>query len=249
MEAWASYYTPEQNIRFLCVCVESQGVAKMFASMFGFENAVNAYIPSMQYMPRGYGQLGCSGFVIADQQGNFIARKTKRYLDYGEEAFRHVEAILQQELKALTLSTARKTAKGEPVTATIMEGRDGNAKRVKRSVREGEQKKALSLEERLNSFLDNHGTGIDMVDHEHEECITALQRLLKSPAAEELEFAIDILKAHFQSEENMMTTHGFGGDENSSFSALGSHVSDHEKILKLGMVELRRVQAMAACGD
>lgn len=226
-------------------------MAKMFASMFGFENAVNAYIPSMQYMPRGYGQLGCSGFVIADQQGNFIARKTKRYLDYGEEAFRHVEAILQQEMKALKLSTARKTAKGEPVTATTMEGRDGNAKRVKRSAieGEGEEKTAVSLEERLNSFLGDHGTGIDMVDHEHEECITALQRLLKSPAAEELEFAIDILKAHFQSEENMMATHGFGGDVNSPFSALGSHVSDHEKILKLGMVELRRVQAMAACGD
>jgi len=257
MEAWAAYYdrVAPKMIRFICVCVESQEVAKLFDSIIRFENACNSYIPSRQYLPRGYGQLGCSGFVIADQQANFIARKTKRYLDLGEGAFRHVEAILQHELDALQLT--RKSPLGAPVVRTVIEGRGGDSKATKaitgskRKLTEPEEeKKEVSLEERLIAFLDDHGTGIGSVDHEHGECISALQQLLKRPSVEELETAIDILKAHFQSEESMMQQHGFGGNINSSFSAIHSHITDHEKIVKLGVVELRRIQAMSAptCG-
>ncbi len=45
-------------------------------------------------MPVGYGQLGCSGFIVSDKDGCFVSRKTIAYLDYGEEAFRFVEKIL-----------------------------------------------------------------------------------------------------------------------------------------------------------
>jgi len=236
------------ELRFICVCVESQRVAKMFDSIFQFQHCWNAYIPGREYMPRGYGQLGCSGFIIADQKGNFISRRTKRFLDYGQEAFRDVETILQYELDALQL--AQKSAKGEAVVATIMEGRDGkevsivpSTKRAKLSEPE-EEKKEISLEERLNSFLNDHATGIDMVDHEHGECITALQHLLKRLAVDELETAVFILKAHFESEEHMMKQHGFGGDVKSSFSAIRSHIADHQKIIKIGMVELQRIKAL-----
>ena len=67
----------------------------MFDSMFGLEHAINCFIPSRGYMPRGYGQLGCSGFVIADAQGNFVSRKTAAFLQYGDQAFRFVESILE----------------------------------------------------------------------------------------------------------------------------------------------------------
>lgn len=242
-------------IRFMCVCVESQEVAKLFDSIIRFENVFNAYIPSRQYFPVGYGQLGCSGFIIADQQANFISRKTKRYLDFGEEAFRHVEAILQHELDALQLT--QKVSLGAPVVRTVMEGRGVVSESTKAStsnkrkpIEPEEEKKEVSLEERLSVFLDDHGTGIDGVDHEHEECINALQQLLKRPSVEELEIAIGILKAHFQSEESMMEMHKFGGNINSSFSAIHSHVKDHEKIIQLGVVELKRIQAISApsCG-
>jgi hemerythrin len=71
-------------------------VAKFFDDMFQFEHAINSYIPGRSYMPVGYGQLGCSGFVIADARGNFVSRKTKAYLQYGENAFRDVEVILER---------------------------------------------------------------------------------------------------------------------------------------------------------
>jgi hypothetical protein len=54
----------------------------MFDSMFGFEHALNCFIPSRAYMPQGYGQLGCSGFVVSDGDGNFVSRKTAAFLQY-----------------------------------------------------------------------------------------------------------------------------------------------------------------------
>lgn len=95
MENWAKAMP---QVQFLCVCVESQGVAQMFDRMFRFEHAVNCYIPSRPYMPVGYGQLGCSGFIVSDAHGNAVSLKTKAYLQYGEAAFRHVEAILGQQV-------------------------------------------------------------------------------------------------------------------------------------------------------
>ncbi len=41
-----------------------------------------------------FGQLGCSGFIISDREGNFISRKTKAFLQYEDGAFRHVEELL-----------------------------------------------------------------------------------------------------------------------------------------------------------
>ena len=91
MEIWACVMP---QVQFLCVCVESARVAKMFDEMFGFEYATNCFIPSREYLPRGYGQLGCSGFIVADAQGNFVSRKTAAFLSYSEAAFRQVESIL-----------------------------------------------------------------------------------------------------------------------------------------------------------
>merc|ERR1712228_19969 len=82
---------------------ESKAVAISFQNMFRFEHAVNSYIPNRKYMPRGYGQLGCSGFIVSDKNGYFVSRKTTAYLDVGELAFQHVEKILS---KLITKNTA-----------------------------------------------------------------------------------------------------------------------------------------------
>ena len=112
MESWAQRHG--DVVRFLCVCVDALGVAKMFDRMFRFEHVLNAYIPSRDYFPEGYGQLGCSGFIVADENGNFISRKTKAYLDVGEEAFLDVERLLAKYIHKP--STSRDTfAAGAPV--------------------------------------------------------------------------------------------------------------------------------------
>ena len=117
MRHWASTIP---DVQFLEVCVESKAVALHFHRTFGFgENefhysssssssssdnhnnfdsdeealppVINGWIPSRHYMPVGFGQLGCSGFVVSDANGKFVSRKTKAYLQFGEDAFRHVE--------------------------------------------------------------------------------------------------------------------------------------------------------------
>lgn len=115
MENWAREMP---QVQFLCVCVESQGVAQMFDRMFGFKHAVNSYIPSRSYMPVGYGQLGCSGFIISDVRGNFVSRKTKAYLQYGEAAFRNVESILSQLVSLAPVPQKRKRRTEEEKDAT-----------------------------------------------------------------------------------------------------------------------------------
>ena len=77
----------------------------MFGQMFQLENAINCYIPSGNYMPVGFGQLGCSGFIVVDKKGNFVSRKTRAYLQYGEGAFEHVEELLSDLLKEEPTST------------------------------------------------------------------------------------------------------------------------------------------------
>lgn len=96
MEAWARRY--RDRAQFLCVCVESRQVAVAFSRMFDLRAAVNGYVPGRSYMPVGYGQLGCSGFIVSDSKGCFVSRKTRAYLDYGEDAFSQVEEILAREL-------------------------------------------------------------------------------------------------------------------------------------------------------
>ena len=53
-------------------------------------------------MPVGYGQLGCSGFIVSDTSGCFVSRKTQAYLQYGDAAFDYVESLLAKIFPSLT---------------------------------------------------------------------------------------------------------------------------------------------------
>ena len=132
MRHWASTIP---NVQFLEVCVESEAVALNFHRTFGFganyandndnDNGedykspivVNGFIPSRPYMPVGFGQLGCSGFVISDARGNFVSRKTAAYLQYGPQAFRHVESILNGVLDEM--EEERRKEGGAPTVTAI----------------------------------------------------------------------------------------------------------------------------------
>ena len=53
-----------------------------------------------------FGQLGCSGFIVSDRDGNFVSRKTKAFLQYEEGAFRDVEKILAKSFDIRPESSA-----------------------------------------------------------------------------------------------------------------------------------------------
>ena len=229
MEVWAAeLYKSNENVQFVCVCVDpNPQVATYFSQMFHFQEVINTHIPSRDYMPRGYGQLSCSGFIVVGTNVCFISRKTKAYLQYDDLAFRDVEALL-----------ARYEIHPTPQIQTrIHEVQAGCKVIIGQSVEIKELKPPSSV-------------GVARMDREHEECTDALNALLRIPSMTNLQTLLHILADHFEHEENLMKQYEFGerkNDDESSrqFSALSSHITDHQFILSIGQSELETMmQAM-----
>lgn len=195
----------------------------MFDCMFQFEHAVNAHVPGRGYLPRGYGQLGCSGFIVVDANGNFVSRKTLAFLQHGEMAFRHVEELLEQQLDSEKLVTE--------------EEKEENGEQTQQDTTKTE----AAVENYLPPLI-----GIASMDDEHERCAEALHTLAVSPTRDNLQAVLKELEHHFAHEEAVMIQHGFGGDADSPFSALTSHVKDHQRILDLARTELKRHDDVSA---
>lgn len=213
MELWARSFP---DVQFLCVCVDHQGVAIQFAEMFQFKEVVNCYIPSRQYLPVGYGQLGCSGFVVINKEGTcFLSRKTRAYLQYGEDAFPHVEEILSKELEWDKKKDQQTKSSG--------------------GKKEGEEKKC-------DEPLELPSVGVDCMDDEHERCADALNSMMKTLELKQLERVLDELSQHFHHEEVLMKKYKFGNKDGiGAFSPLQSHMKDHERILAMIENEMERI--------
>jgi hypothetical protein len=80
MELWAGGALFGGHADFVLACVESSTVAQQFGHMFKLQSAVNGWIPGGADMPQGYGQLGCSGFVVVAGNGVFLSKKTQAFL-------------------------------------------------------------------------------------------------------------------------------------------------------------------------
>ena len=230
MERWARQHPGAAT--FLCVCVDKVGVAQQFGRMFDLRAAVNCHIPSREYLPRGYGQLGCSGFVVADGEGNFLSRKTRAYLDYGDAAFAHVEELLAGQ-------GVHKGAKTAGTKSSQPEAGNKND-------REEAVPDAVDLDEKNKEDVPVEkvpSVGVDSMDEEHERCETALALLRQTNSVKELEALMGELIQHFEHEENLMKKHMFGitaDAENASFSPYVSHCKDHERILDIGFRALAK---------
>lgn len=198
------------------VCVDNAGVAIQFGRTFDLKGVVNSWIPSRGYMPVGYGQLGCSGFIISDQRGYFVSRRTKAFLQYENAAFSHVEELLHKNFGILP-SRPEKGKLGE------------------------EEEKKVSDKDVLDPNWVLPSVGISDMDNEHEKCEKALSLLLRTPTEESLTNAMEILTEHFQHEECLMKASRFG-NPGKEFSPYANHVKDHERILEVGFVELAKHQ-------
>ena len=224
MERWARQYP---YATFLCVCVDKLGVAQQFGRMFGLRAAVNCHIPSREYLPRGYGQLGCSGFVVADGEGNFLSRKTRAYLDYGDAAFAHVEELL----------AGQGVSKGSGIQSSnsTTSNKDDRVEAVAGASDHDEKKEDLSVEKVPS-------VGVDSMDDEHERCEAALALLRQTNSVKALETLMGELIQHFEHEEALMKEYNFGTADakNASFSPYTSHCKDHERILDIGFRALAK---------
>lgn len=213
MEKWAKSIP---NVQFLCICVESIRVAIAFHYMFEFDACVNAFIPPQVFGSLGYGQLGCSGFVVMDNRdgGFFVSKRTRAFLDYGEMAFVHVESIL----------------------ATMLEEEENE--QPKQSGDKEEEKKDNTIEP-----VHVASTGVDAMDDEHKECTDSLNKTLEAPTKENLIQLHSILKSHFDHEEQLMNVYFEKAiqDATVSSSTVELHTRDHQRILNIALKELNRI--------
>eukprot|EP00536_Pseudo-nitzschia_multiseries_P001359 jgi/Psemu1/3189/gm1.3189_g len=242
------------GVQFLCVCVDSPQVAAAFQNMFfsgGNDNdneeessssgtgswLVNSFIPSRHYMPVGFGQLGCSGFIVSDAKGNFVSRKTRAYLQYGEAAFGHVESLLRDELM---VHAPGEDKNSEPVLQCT----------VASTPRQMDPKKKPSAPISAATIQPPASVGVEVLDDEHAICAESFRRARKDPTAESLRELHDILKAHFDHEEELLAKHSSSKSSStpstSGFSSIASHKLDHDRILRLATAELERPPAAAA---
>jgi hypothetical protein len=124
--------------------------------------------------------LGCSGFIISDENGYFVSRKTKAYLQYCGKAFNHVEEILQKNFGIVPSPHE-----------VITEG--------------GKEEEDL-----LSNTWTMPSVGIESMDEEHARCESVLSLLLAKPNLQPLTKAMEALTEHFQHEEELMKQTGFG---------------------------------------
>ena len=85
--------------------------------------------------------------------------------------------------------------------------------------------------------------GVDAMDDEHEICTASFNRALKDPSLEHLQELYELLRAHFQHEEELIAQYSAETPERlaSPFSVLSSHRKDHTRILTIAVRELQRI--------
>mmetsp|Transcript_84257 Transcript_84257/g.235129 ORF Transcript_84257/g.235129 Transcript_84257/m.235129 type:complete len:357 (+) Transcript_84257:245-1315(+) len=83
---------------------------------------------------------------------------------------------------------------------------------------------------------------VPSMDHEHEECVVVLNALATERTPATLEAVYNELAKHFEHEEALLDTHGWGGDVKDRFSAKRSHFEDHSRILSKIKSEYKKGQ-------
>eukprot|EP00746_Dinoflagellata_sp_MGD_P035457 gnl/MRDRNA2_/MRDRNA2_18486_c0_seq1.p1 gnl/MRDRNA2_/MRDRNA2_18486_c0~~gnl/MRDRNA2_/MRDRNA2_18486_c0_seq1.p1 ORF type:complete len:346 (+),score=60.51 gnl/MRDRNA2_/MRDRNA2_18486_c0_seq1:70-1107(+) len=102
MNRWAA--SGKWDCHFLCICVLGNTDAVSLAKEMGREmkltDCVNGYIDSPGGMPMK-GQLGCSGFIMLDQQMCVLSSCTSSFMRVRGVAFKHVEVLLDAQSQSL----------------------------------------------------------------------------------------------------------------------------------------------------
>jgi hemerythrin len=224
MEAWAAS-DRFRNILFLCINVdEPMSEAQAASNKFIHDlNLLQSTIGFVEERP-AFGQLGCSGFIVADKFGDVILPRSPAYLQYGHHAFLWMERFLVSlESKASELTSNspsqpnKKTANTEAETDSTKRNNVGTQDFLKL----------------LNSSLKK--TSIKSMDDDHAICFDLLAELVskkeqkKSEALQLLDELHNHLQDHFEQEEFFMDKCKYGGGRKGM--GFEGHRNDHNAIL------------------
>lgn len=96
MEEWAQYYADKNDkLQFLSLSVHPDIPKKFAAQMQNDTGIGNKCLNGYITRPPPYGQLGCSGYILLNERGDFISPKTTSFLDFRDLAYSHVQHLLQ----------------------------------------------------------------------------------------------------------------------------------------------------------
>lgn len=156
-------------------------------------------------------QLGCSGFVMIDENGYFITTKSDAFLEYGDRAFYYAEEMLRENCASF-----RENSNLE----------QNNVNEEKKSTSEPNETELdyASIRKALPAV------GHDEMDREHEIIVECLNRLAKEKSKRALQKVISEFSEHSENEEQLLSQLGFTGGE---LSAFNSHAKDHKRIIGL----------------
>ena len=66
-------------------------------STAGLSRAIHGFVEKQAELPK-YGQLGCQGFILFRPKLELFEEKTSAFIQVGDQAFRHVELLLDEML-------------------------------------------------------------------------------------------------------------------------------------------------------
>ena len=95
MDVWAEKYFGRAT--FICVGCDGPGLATAFAKQLQLKKCLLTYCDNRNG-PK-WGQLGCNGFIILNASGGVACKATSPYLEVRDDAFLHVESLLEQLLR------------------------------------------------------------------------------------------------------------------------------------------------------
>mmetsp|Transcript_26388 Transcript_26388/g.36796 ORF Transcript_26388/g.36796 Transcript_26388/m.36796 type:complete len:176 (-) Transcript_26388:841-1368(-) len=129
MELWAGTDSFGESVCFLMVSLQGPGLARAFSERYRLSKVTNSFIEKDWEMPN-WGQLGCQGFIIFDEAGKVVVRRSERLVEVGELAFRDVEFQLKNLLsnKKLLLQTGEQVRIVRLETHQSVNGRVGQVK-------------------------------------------------------------------------------------------------------------------------
>jgi hemerythrin len=231
MEAWAASKR-FCNVLFLCINVDelltqAQAASKKFIHEL---NLLQSTIGFAEERP-AFGQLGCSGFIVADMLGNVILPKSPAYLQYGQHAFLWMERFLASlQNKDSELGTSY-----HPTNESVNNNTETN-------------KTTCSSTQDVFGVLSSSlkKTSIKSMDDDHVACFGLLGELKskkgqrKSEALKSLEALRSHLLDHFEQEEFFMDRCKYGGGRKGM--GFEGHKNDHNAIIQCISLYINNLQ-------
>lgn len=98
MDAWAEQYGQRAN--FLCVGCAGADQARMMQARMNLKHCTVGYVATKRDMPK-WGQLGCNGFIVLDQDLGVVSKATSAYNKVQQLGFRHVEALVDSLIQGM----------------------------------------------------------------------------------------------------------------------------------------------------